>query len=157
MRMILAFTLVLLATSSGIADTTKQEKAAYVIKTQDFRGQIIAETDERIEEAIRVFNAMLPQALGDQSQEIIRAEMKDVVQELIEDYMSDVTNIYLENLTDSEIDAIYKFYQSPEGRSLGEKLPEIERQVHLVSLRYLKSLSEQSVSRLADQVDSLRE
>ena len=154
MRMVLTFFLMMLVASNGMADTTKQEKAAYIIERENFRGQIVARTDEAINESIKQLNAALDQELDDQTRDMIRAQMKEIVQGLVDNYMMDVVNIYLEHLTDREIDAIYEFYLSPEGKSIGDKLPEIESQIYLINVRYLKLLSEQSVSRLADQFAS---
>lgn len=152
MRFVLAFLFLILIAANGLADVSREEKAAYIIKTENFRGQITAATDETINESIKQLNAALHQELDEKSQDLIKKEMEQIVEELVDPFIADVVDVYLEHFTDDEIDAIYRFYQSPEGKSIGAKLPEIERQIFLINAGYLKIISDRAVSRLADRL-----
>ena len=48
MRFVLVALLMVLPTVDGLADTSRQEKAKYIIETENFRGQYTARRDELI-------------------------------------------------------------------------------------------------------------
>lgn len=53
----------------------------------------------------------------------------------------ELTKIYAETLTEAELDAAIKFYQSPEGASLTKKLPELSRKGAEVGEKRFQSIA----------------
>ena len=148
MRFVLVALLMVLSTVDGLAETSRREKSKYVIETENFRGQITVERDELIKRSINELKAYSNDKLDKKIQDIIREELVGIYEELIDDYISDVVNVYMKNLSEKEIDAIYRFYRTPEGKSIGSKLPEIHREVFWIDARYIKLISERSESRI---------
>ncbi len=93
--------------------------------------------------------------MDEKKQDIIREELVGIYEEIIDDYISDVVDVYIKNLTDDEIDAIYKFYRSPEGKSIGSKLPEIKRKIFRIDTRYIKLISERAESRIDKRLSEI--
>ncbi len=156
MRFVLVALLMVLSTADGLADTSRQEKSKYIIETQNFRGQIIARSDELIKSSINELKAHSNNKLDKKIQDIIREELVGIYEEIIDDYISDVVDVYMKNLSDKEIDAMYRFYRTPEGSSIGSKLPEISRKVFWINARYIKLISERSESRIDKRLSEKR-
>ena len=152
MRFVLIVLLMFLATTDGMADTSRQEKIAYIIETEDFRGQIIAYKDEMIKRSIKELNTALNKELDNQTKDIIKEETVEVIGELLDNYITDIADVYVEYLTDDEIDAIYRFYRSPEGISFGSKLSAIGRKIFWIDARYLELVSDRAVSRITERL-----
>ena len=152
MRFVLIVLIMLLATSEGMADTSREDKVAHIIETEDFRGQIVAYGEEVTKRSIEELNTGSQVELDKETKDIIKEEMAEALEELVDDYIKDVVDVYLEHLTDAEIDAMYKFYHSPEGMSLGSKLPAIGRKIFWIDARYLELLSERAVSRITERL-----
>ena len=155
MRFVLVVLLMVLPTEDGMADTSRQEKAKYIIETQDFRGQITARIDELIKRTMIELKALSNNKVEEKTKNIIRVETVGIIEEIIDDYISDVVDVYIKNLTDDEIDAIYKFYRSPEGKSIGSKLPGIGRQVFWIDARYLELISDRAESRIDKRLNEI--
>ncbi len=156
MRFVLVALLMVIPTVDGLADTSRQEKAKYIIETENFRGQIIARRDELIKISINELKALSNNKLDEKKQDIIREELVGIYEEIIDDYISEVVDVYMENLTDEEIDAIYKFDRSPEGISIGNKLPGIDRKIFRIDRRYIKLISERAESRIGKRLSEKR-
>ncbi len=152
MRFVLIVLIMLLATSEGVADTSRDDKVAHIIETEDFRGQIVAYGEEVTKRSIEELNTGSQVELDKEAKDIIKEEMAKALEELVDDYIKEVVDVYLEHLTDAEIDAMYKFYHSPEGMSLGSKLPEIGRKIFWIDARYLELLSERAVPRITERL-----
>ena len=155
MRFVLVALLMVLPTEDGMADTSRQEKAKYIIETQDFRGQITARNDELIKSTIIKLKALSNNKVEEKTKNIIREETVGIIEELIDDYISDVVDVYKKTLTDDEIDAIYKFYRSPEGKSIGSKLPGIRRKIFWIDARYLELISDRAESRIDKRLSEI--
>jgi hypothetical protein len=121
MRFVLIALIVFFATDDGMADTSREDKIAYIVKTEDLRSQIIAREEERTKQAI-------------------------------EDLSNSSVDVYVEYFTEDEIDAIYNFYRSPEGKSLGRKMPAVWRKIFWIDARYLKLVSEDASSRIRERL-----
>ncbi len=152
MRFVLIVLIMLLATSDGMADTSREDKVAHIIETEDFRGQIVAYGEEVTKRSIEELNTGSQVELDKEAKDIIKEEMAKALEELVDDYIKEVVDVYMEHLTDDEINAMYNFYHSPEGMSLGSKLPAIGRKVFWINARYLELLSERAVSRITERL-----
>jgi len=152
MRFVLIVLFMLLATSDGMADTSREDKVAHIIETEDVIGQIVAYGEEVTKRSIEELNIGSPIKLDKKAKNIIKEVMAETLEELSDDYIKEVVDVYLEHLTDAEIDAMYKFYHSPEGMSLGSKLPAIGRKIFWIDARYLELLSERAVSRITERL-----
>ncbi|MCF9046950.1 DUF2059 domain-containing protein, partial [Acinetobacter nectaris] len=49
--------------------------------------------------------------------------------------------LYKSNLTEEEIQALDRFYQTPEGRSLSEKMPQLSQQTYKVVIKNMMNNS----------------
>ena len=147
MRFMLLVLIMLIAAGDAMADTSREDKIAYIIEIQKIREQIFLYSEKVTSLSILELNANPGVKLDEKAKDIIAGEIADIVQELIEDYIKEIINAHTKYLTDQEIDALYNFYRSPEGTSLGTKLPAIKREVFWVDARYLELLSKRSVSR----------
>jgi hypothetical protein len=58
----------------------------------------------------------------------------------------------LEVFTEDEVNAFYNFYRTPEGISLGSKLPEAWRKIFWIDARYLELMSEDAMARIAERL-----
>ena len=90
--------------------------------------------------------------LDQRAKEIIKEEMDGIFKEVVDDYIEEVMNVYINRLSHDEIDAIYGFYRSPEGKSFGSKLPAIEKEIFWIDARYLELVSERAVSRITERL-----
>ena len=79
-------------------------------------------------------------------------ESAAIVEEYVDDYIKELVDVYEEHITDDEIDALYNFYRSPEGISLGGKMPEISRELFWIDTRYLELLADSAVSRIEERL-----
>ncbi len=152
MRFVVIVLIMLFATSNVMADTSREDKIAYIIETEDFRGQIIAYKEEMIKRSIKELDKDSIDDLSEKQKSIIVEESAAIVEEYVDDYIKELVDVYEEHITDDEIDALYNFYRSPEGISLGSKLPEIWRKTFWIDARYLELLSERAVSRIAERL-----
>ncbi len=148
MRFVLVALLMVIPTKDGLADTSRKEKAKYVIEAQHFRGQITARRDALIKRSINELKELSNNKLDKKKQDIIREELVGIYEEIIDDYITDVVDVYMKNLTNDEVDAMYRFYRSPEGKSIGSKLPGIHRKIFWIDARYIKLISERAESRI---------
>ncbi len=152
MRFVLIVLVTIFATGDVMADTSREDKIAYIIETEDFRGQIIAYKEEMIKRSIEELDKDSIDDLSEKQKSIIVEESAAIVEEYVDDYIEELVDVYEEHITDDEIDALYNFYRSPEGISLGSKLPEIWRKTFWIDARYLELLSERAVSRIAERL-----
>ena len=152
MRYALIALIMFLATCQGIADTSREDKVAHIIEIKDFRGQIVAYGEEVTKRSIEELNNKLQIDLDEKVQKYIKEEMENIFEEIVEGYIRDVADVYMENLAENEIDAVYKFYRSPEGMSFGSKLPAIGRKIFWINARYLELISERAVSRITERL-----
>ena len=152
MQLVLLVLIMLVAADDAMADTSREDKLAYIIETADFRGQIIVYQEEVAKRSIDELSANPGVKLDEKAKEIIAGEMAAVFQELIEDYIKEIINVHTEYLTDQEINALYNFYRSPEGTSLGAKLAAINGKIFWIDARYLELISKRSVSRIAERL-----
>lgn len=153
MRSVVSMVIVLatiLANGTALADTSRESKIEYIIETENVRGQIIAYSEQLIIRTVEELNKEPGIDLDENQKENIRKELKEIVADYIDDYVNDLAQIYNELLTDSEIDGLYNFYRSPEGISIGNKLPEAWSKFFWVDARYIQLLSERSVSRVTE-------
>lgn len=152
MRLILIFLLVSFATKNVMADTTRAEKLAYIVQTEGFREQIVGYQEEMFRRSRELVEADADVELNEEVREIIAEESSKVVQEVVDDYIKEVVELYNEKLTENEINALYGFYQTSEGKSFGSKLPEISRETFWIDARYLEMISERAVSRIEERL-----
>lgn len=152
MRFVVIVLIMLFATGDVMADTSREDKIAYIIETEDFRGQIIAYKEEMIKRSIEELDKDAIDDLSEKQKGIMVEESAAIVEEYVDDYIKELVEVYEEHITDDEIDALYNFYRSPEGISLGSKLPEIWRKTFWIDARYLELLSERAVSRIAERL-----
>ncbi len=152
MRFVLIVLIMLFATGDVMADTSREDKIAYIIETEDLRGQIIAYKEEMIKRSIEELDKDAIDDLSEKQKSIIVEESAAIVEEYVDDYIKELVDVYEEHITDDEIDALYNFYRSPEGLSLGSKLPAIWRETFWIDARYLELLSERAVSRIAERL-----
>ncbi len=152
MRLVLLVLIMLVAADDAMADTSREDKLAYIIETADFRGQIIVYQEEVAKRSIDELSANPGVKLDEKAKEIIAGEMAAVFQEIIEDYIKEIINVHTEYLTDQEINPLYNFYRSPEGTSLGAKLAAINGKIFWIDARYLELISKRSVSRIAERL-----
>ncbi len=152
MQFVLIVLIMLFATGDVMADQSREDKIAYIIETEDFRGQIIAYKEEMIKRSIEELSKDSVVELSEKEKSIMVEESAAIVEEYIDDYIKDIVDVYIEHITDDEIDALYNFYRSPEGISLGSKLPAIWRKIFWIDARYLELLSERAVSRITERL-----
>jgi hypothetical protein len=152
MRHYLIVLILFFVPGEGMADTSREDKIAFIIETQDFRGQIIAYEEEVMKRAIAELNEYPQVNLSDEQKSIIMQENSKAMGEVIDNYIVEIIDVYLEHLNDRELDAIYNFYRSPEGKSLGDKLPAIKRKVFWIDVRYLELLTKRAVSRMKEKL-----
>ncbi len=152
MRFVLIVLIMLLATSEGMADTSREDNVAHIIETEDFRGQIVAYGEEMTKRSIEELNTRSQVELDEKAKDIIKEETAETLEEIIDDYIKEVVDVYMEFLTDGEIDAMYNFYHSPEGMALGSKLPAIGRKIFWIDAHYLELLSDRAVSRITERL-----
>ncbi len=151
MRLVAAV-LVLIAASEAMAQTSREEKIAYIIKTENFRGQILAYNEEMAKRFAQELSAKSPSGLTAEQKQIIKEETTGAGNEYIDEYIDEIVGVYLEVFTDEEINAFYKFYHTPEGISLGSKLPDAFRKIFWIDARYLEIISEDAMSRIAERL-----
>ena len=150
MRFVLIILVTIFATGNAIADTSREDKIAYIIETENVRAQIVSYNEQLI---IRTVEELIKQPgidLDENQQDNIRKELGKIVEDYIDDYIKDMTVIYEEHFTDDEIDGLYNFFRSPEGISIGKKLPEAWSKFFWIDARYIQLLSERSVSRVTE-------
>jgi len=152
MRFVLIALIVFFATDDGMADTSREDKIAYIVKTEDLRSQIIAREEERTKQAIEDLSNSSVVELKEKEKNIMEEEISEVVKEHVDDYVMEVVDVYVEYFTEDEIDAIYNFYRSPEGKSLGRKMPAVWRKIFWIDARYLKLVSEDASSRIRERL-----
>jgi hypothetical protein len=152
MRFVAAILIVLLATGGATAQTSREEKIAYIIKTEDFRGQIVAYNEEMAKRFAQELSARSPAGLTEKQQQMIKDEVRGVSDEYVDDYIEEVIGVYLEVFTEDEVNAFYNFYRTPEGISLGSKLPEAWRKIFWIDARYLELMSEDAMARIAERL-----
>ncbi len=142
----------LLATGQAMAETSREDKIAYIIKTEDFRGQIVAYKEEMAKRFAQELNAKSPNGLTDKQKQLIKEEAALAGNEYIDDYIDEIAGVYLEVFTDEEINAFYEFYRTPEGISLGSKLPEAFRKIFWIDARYLELISDDAMDRIGERL-----
>ena len=152
MRFVLIVLIMLFATGDVMADTSREDKIAYIIETEDFRGQIIAYKEELIKGSIMKVSDASDIEVDQKAKDIISEEISNIIEELIDDYIKDVVDVFSNHLTDDELNAFYNFYRSPEGISLGGKMPEISRELFWIDTRYLELLADSAVSRIEERL-----
>ena len=152
MRFVLIALIVFFATDDGMADTSREDKIAYIIETEDLRSQIIAREEERTKQAIEELSFSSVVELREKEKDMMMEEVAEIIKEYIDDYIKEIVGVYVEYLTDDEIDAIYNFYRSPEGKSLGRKLPAVWRKIFWIDARYLELVSEHASSRIRERL-----
>ncbi len=152
MRFVAAVLIVLLATGGATAQTSREDKIAYIIKTEDFRGQIVAYKEEMAKRFAEQVSAKSPRGLTEKQKEIIEQEVTGAGNEYIDDYIDEIVGVYLEVFTEEEVNAFYNFYRTPEGISLGSKMPEAFRKIFWIDARYLELISDDAMARIADRL-----
>lgn len=150
MRFILIVLATILAPVTGLADTTREDKITYIIETENLRDQILAYNEQLIIRTMQELDKHKNLNLDEQQKVAIRDELETIVQEYIDDYVRDISAVYDNHLTDDELNALYNFYRSPEGISIGEKLPQAWSDFFWVDARYIELLSKRSMSRVMD-------
>ena len=138
----------LLATGQAMAETSREDKIAYIIKTEDFRGQIVAYKEEMAKRFAQELNAKSPNGLTDKQKQLIKEDAALAGNE----YIDEIAGVYLEVFTDEEINAFYEFYRTPEGISLGSKLPEAFRRIFWIDARYLELISDDAMARIGERL-----
>lgn len=142
----------LLATGQAMAETSREDKIAYIIKTEDFRGQIVAYKEEMAKRFAEELSEKSPNGLTDKQKQVIKEETTVAGDEYIDDYIDEIVGVYLEVFTDDEINAFYNFYRTPEGISLGSKLPEAFRKIFWIDARYLELISDDAMDRIGERL-----
>jgi hypothetical protein len=142
----------LLATGQAMAQTSREDKIAYIIKTEDFRGQILAYKEEMAKRFAQELSAKSPSGLTEEQKHMVKEETAEAGDEYVDDYIDEIVGVYLEVFTEEEINAFYKFYHTPEGISLGSKLPDAFRKIFWIDARYLEMISEDAMSRIAERL-----
>lgn len=142
----------LLATGQAMAETSREDKIAYIIETEDFRGQIVAYKEEMAKRFAEELSEKSPNGLTDKQKQVIKEETAGAGDEYIDDYIDEIVGVYLEIFTDDEINAFYNFYRTPEGISLGSKLPEAFRKIFWIDARYLELISDDAMDRIGERL-----
>ena len=142
----------LLATGQAMAETSREDKIAYIIETEDFRGQIVAYKEEMAKRFAEELNKKSPNGLTDKQKQVIKEETARAGDEYIDDYIDEIVGVYLEVFTEEEITAFYNFYRTPEGISLGSKLPEAFRKIFWIDARYLELISDDAMDRIGERL-----
>ena len=153
MRFVMIVLAVLIANGAAMADTTRNEKVAYIVDAVKYREQIIAFTEESIRKSIEDLSSQSGKEVDQNVQRIIAEETLAATDEITDDYIAEVIDLALKVYSDEEIDALYQFYKTPEGQSLGSKDPEFERQLFWIDTRYLDILLELLLPRIAQRLD----
>ena len=152
MRFVAAVLIVLLATGGVMAQTSREDKIAYIIEMEDFRGQIVAYKEEMAKRFAEQVSARSPTRLSDKQKEIIEQEVAGAGNEYIDEYIDEIVGVYLEVFTEEEITAFYDFYHTPQGKSLGKKMPDAFRKIFWIDARYLELISEDAMARIAERL-----
>ena len=152
MRFVLIVLMTVFAVGEAMAETSREEKIAYIVETENFRDEIVTYKKELIKGAIIKANANANMDLDQKQIDIISEELENIVEEYVDDYMREIIDLYSSYFTDDEVNAFYNFYRSPEGISIGGKYPEISRKLFWIDARYLELLSEQAVPRITERL-----
>ncbi len=142
----------LLAIGLAMAETSREDKIAYIIKTEDFRGQIIAYKEEMAKRFVQELSERSPNRLTDRQKQVIKEETTRAGDEYIDDYIDEIVGVYLEVFTDDEINAFYDFYRTPEGISLGSKLPKAFTKIFWIDARYLELIYDDAMDRIGERL-----
>ena len=142
----------LLAIGQAMAQTSREDKIAYIIETEDFRGQILAYKEEMAKRFAEELSAKSPTGLTEKQKQMIEEEATGAGNEYIDDYIDEIVGVYLEVFTEDEIDAFYDFYRTPEGMSLGSKLPDAFRKIFWIDARYLELISDDAMDRIGERL-----
>jgi len=148
MRFVLIALIVCFATGDGKADSSRADKIAYIVETQNFRIQIYGYLEEMMKRSIKELEAASNAKLSEKDKNLVMEVNASILDDVVDDYVKEVVELHSEHLTDEEIDAMYEFYLTPGGKSLGSKLPEIQRKTFWIDARYLELISQRAVSRL---------
>ena len=152
MRFVAIVLIGLLATGQAMAQTSREDKIAYIIKTEDFRGQILAYKEEMAKRFAQQLSAKSPTGLTEAQKQMVKEEIAAAGDEYVDDYIDEIVGVYLEVFTEDEINAFYEFYRTPEGMSLGSKLPDAFRKIFWIDARYLELISEDAMDRIAERL-----
>lgn len=150
MRFVVTVLITIFTTANALADASREDKIAYIIQTENVRGQITAYSEQLIIRTVEELDKDPRVDLSEGQKDNIRKELTKIVADYIDDYINDLSKIYDEQFTDKEIDGLYTFYRSPEGISIGKKLPEAWAKFFWVDARYIQLLSERSVARVTE-------
>lgn len=150
MRFVLIALVTMLVMGKALADTSREDKIGYIIETENVRGQITAYSEQLIIRTVKELDKVPGLDLAESEKDNIRKELEQIVDDYLDEYINDLSKVYDEQFTDDEIDGLYDFYRSPEGISIGKKLPEAWAKFFWVDARYLELLSERSVARVTE-------
>ena len=142
----------LLATGQAMAQTSREDKIAYIIKTEDLRGQFIAYQEEMAKRFAQELSAKSPSGLTEKQKQIVEEETTGASHEYIDDYIDEIVGVYFEVFTEDEINALYDFLHTPEGISSGSKLPDAFRKIFWIDARYLELISNDAMDRIAERL-----
>ncbi len=142
----------LLATGQAMAQTSPEDKVAYIIKAEDIRGQIIAYNEEMAKRFAERLSAKSPAGLTEKQKLIVKEEITGAGSKYIDNYIDEIVSVYLEVFTEEEITAFYNFYHTPEGISWGSKLPDAFRKIFWIDARYLELISNDAMDRIAERL-----
>ena len=116
MRLILTVLIVFLVIDEGLADTSREDKVAYIMETMDFGGQIAAYNDEMVKRILEGMDANPQIELEEKIKFIVIEESISIIKIITDDYIDKIAEVYVEIFSDEEIDALYNFFRSPQGQ-----------------------------------------
>ena len=144
MRMLLTLSLAFLAASNALAEPSRDEMMAHIMRTMDMRGQVEAYARELIRQPLANPQNTEAVELDGKIKAIIVEEVDKATQDVVDDYLVEVEQVISGHLTDEEVTALYEFFLTDAGRSFGAKLKIVERDLYEVDARYLELMAERA-------------
>lgn len=122
------FALVLLmgfSANAQISDPSYKKKILKVVRIQGAQ-------DFAINQAIEQMGKMVP----DEKKDEFEKEMNSYFDKLIDQ----TADVYMQNYTEKEVDALYDFYNSPIGKKIQRKMPKILEESNQISQEFAQEI-----------------
>jgi|SRR5690625_74332 len=123
--LLLFFLLISIPSKAQTSDPAYKKKVLEVVRIQGAQ-------DFAINQAIEQMGKMVPE----EKKKEFEREMKTQFEKLIDQ----TADIYLKNLSEKEIDALYEFYHSPVGKKIQKKMPVIMEESNEFSQQFAQQL-----------------
>jgi hypothetical protein len=147
-----------MAHADDASKRAKSEQLVALMHMDKMMGQMVDAVKAQIDQAM---NQSVDKQSMTPKQQAIMQDFQQKAVELVTSYMSwdvmkpDIVNVYVQTLSDEEMDGMIKFYSSPVGQSVLAKMPQIMKssmtmtQTRMVSLQpKMKALVDEYVAKM---------